>query len=70
MRLHVRNHDRSSTSRVYHQCMRNLQRELGVSPSKGTQDIFMRALKSETLLAAPAGQLKHQLPDAGCSRRL
>ncbi|HTF65720.1 MAG TPA: BTAD domain-containing putative transcriptional regulator, partial [Edaphobacter sp.] len=49
MRLHVRNHDRSSALRVYHQCMRNLQRELGVSPSKATQDIFMLALKSEYL---------------------
>ena len=54
MRLHVRNHDRSSALRVYHQCMRNLQRELGVSPSKETQDIFMQALKSEDLLAAQA----------------
>lgn len=49
MRLHVRNHDRSSALRVYHQCMRNLQRELGVSPSKETQDIFMQALKAEDL---------------------
>ena len=47
MRLHMRNHDRSSAIRVYHQCLRNLQRELGVSPSKETQDLFKQALKSE-----------------------
>ncbi len=47
MRLHLRNHDRSSALRVYHECMRNLQRELGVSPSKATQDLFTQALKSE-----------------------
>jgi DNA-binding SARP family transcriptional activator len=47
MRLHARNNDRSSALRVYHQCMRTLQRELGVSPSKATQDLFTQALKSE-----------------------
>lgn len=47
MLLHLRNHDRSSALRVYHQCMRNLQRELGVSPSKEIQAIFMQVLKSE-----------------------
>ena len=52
MRLHLRNHDRSSALRVYHQCMRNLQRELGVSPGKTTQDLFMQALKSEELPSA------------------
>jgi DNA-binding SARP family transcriptional activator len=46
IRLHLRNHDRSSAIRVYHQCLRNLQRELGVSPSKETQDLFKQALKS------------------------
>jgi len=54
MRLHVRNHDRSSALRVYHQCMRNLQRELGISPSKPTQELFLRALKSEDMPSAPA----------------
>ena len=53
MRLHARNHDRSSALRVYHQCMRTLKRELGVSPSKATQDLFTQALKSEHLPAAP-----------------
>ncbi len=47
MRLHTQNNDRSSTLRVYHQCMRTLQRELGVSPSQATQDLFTQALKSE-----------------------
>jgi DNA-binding SARP family transcriptional activator/predicted ATPase len=54
MRLHVRNNDRSSALRVYHQCMRTLQRELGISPSKATQDLFTQALKSEHLPSAPA----------------
>jgi DNA-binding SARP family transcriptional activator len=54
MRLHVRNHDRPSALRVYHQCMRTLQRELGISPSKETQDLFTQALKSEAPPAAPA----------------
>jgi DNA-binding SARP family transcriptional activator/predicted ATPase len=54
MRLHARNQDRSSTLRVYHQCMRNLQRELGVSPGKAIQDLFMQTLKSEDLPSAPA----------------
>jgi DNA-binding SARP family transcriptional activator/predicted ATPase len=47
MLLHVQNNDRSSALRVYHQCMRTLQRELGVSPSQATQDLFTQALKSE-----------------------
>jgi DNA-binding SARP family transcriptional activator/predicted ATPase len=54
MRLHARNQDRSSVLRVYHQCMRNLQRELGISPGKATQDLFTQALKSEDLTSAPA----------------
>ncbi|MGB6946175.1 MAG: BTAD domain-containing putative transcriptional regulator [Bryobacteraceae bacterium] len=54
MRLHARNNDRSSALRVYHQCMRTLQRELGISPSKATQDLFTQALKAEHLPAAPA----------------
>lgn len=54
MRLHLRNQDRSSALRVYHQCKRNLQRELGVSPGKATQEMFMQALKSEDLPTAPA----------------
>jgi DNA-binding SARP family transcriptional activator/predicted ATPase len=54
IRLHLRNHDRSSAIRVYHQCLRNLQRELGVSPSKETQDLFKQALKSEAAPNRPA----------------
>jgi DNA-binding SARP family transcriptional activator/predicted ATPase len=54
IRLHLRNHDRSSAIRVYHQCLRNLQRELGVSPSKETQDLFKQALKSEDEPSRPA----------------
>ena len=65
MRLHLRNHDRSSALRVYHQCMRNLQRELGVSPSKATQDLFTQALKSGDLPSAPA-----ELPPYSATRPL
>jgi DNA-binding SARP family transcriptional activator/predicted ATPase len=54
MRLHMRNYDRSSALRVYHQCKRNLQRELGVSPLKATQEIFTQALKSDDLANSPA----------------
>jgi DNA-binding SARP family transcriptional activator/predicted ATPase len=54
IRLHLRNHDRASAIRVYHQCMRNLQRELGVSPSKVTQDLLKQALKSDDEPNRPA----------------
>ena len=54
MRLHLQNRDRSSALRVYHQCMRNLQRELGVSPSKPMQEMLKEALKSEDAPVAPA----------------
>ena len=47
IRLHTRNGDRPSAVRVYHQCMRVLRRELGVSPAQTTQDLFNEALKSE-----------------------
>jgi DNA-binding SARP family transcriptional activator len=52
MRLHARNRDRSSALRVYHQCMRRLQRELGISPGKATLDLFDQVLKTESLPAA------------------
>lgn len=54
MRLHLRNDDRSSVLRVYHQCQRNLQRELGVGPSETTRALYTQALKSDDLLSAPA----------------
>jgi DNA-binding SARP family transcriptional activator/predicted ATPase len=54
IRLHLHNHDRSSAIRVYHQCLRSLQRELGVSPSKETQDLFKQALRSEDEPRRPA----------------
>ena len=65
IRLHLRNRDRSSALRVYHQCMRNLQRELGVSPSKTTQDLLMQALKSDEVPIAPA-----ELPPSVATRPL
>lgn len=63
MRLHVLSGDRASALRVYHQCMRTLQRELGISPSKATQDLFTQALKSDPRPAAPA----EPPPDAASS---
>jgi DNA-binding SARP family transcriptional activator/predicted ATPase len=54
MRLHIGNNDRSSALRVYHQCLRNLQRDLGVSPGKAIQNLFMQALKSGEMSGAPA----------------
>jgi DNA-binding SARP family transcriptional activator/predicted ATPase len=65
MRLHIRNRDRSSALRVYHQCMRTLQRELGVSPGRATQDLFMQALKSEGLAIAPV-----ELPPSAATKPL
>src|SRR5262249_33517532 len=59
MRLHARNNDRSSALRIYHQCMRTLQRELGISPSKATQDLFTQAMKSEQPEHPPAEQVSH-----------
>ena len=59
IRLHMRNHDRSSAIRVwYHQCLRNLQRrELGVvSPSKETQDLFKQALSNRKLCPQSPGR--------------
>ena len=65
MRLHLRNQDRSSALRVYHQCMRTLKRELGISPSQTTQDLFTQALKSEHTAAAPV-----EVPRPGANTRL
>jgi DNA-binding SARP family transcriptional activator/predicted ATPase len=65
IRLHLRNRDRSSALRIYHQCMRNLQRELGVTPSKTTQELFMQALKSDDSPSAPA-----ELPPSVATRPL
>jgi DNA-binding SARP family transcriptional activator/predicted ATPase len=69
MRLHIGNHDRSSALRVYHQCMRNLQRELGVSPTKATQDLFLQALKSShspsTPVELPSDAVTRPLPLVG-----
>src|SRR5262245_45036697 len=47
IRLHALNQDRSSALRVYHQLMRELKRELGVTPGKATRELFAKVLKSE-----------------------
>jgi DNA-binding SARP family transcriptional activator/predicted ATPase len=49
IRLHVRNGDRASALRAYHQCMRVLRRELGVSPGPATRELFDQVLKSEPI---------------------
>src|SRR4029077_16773042 len=47
IRLHAANHDRSSALRAYHQCMRVLRREMGVTPDPVTLELFERILKAE-----------------------
>jgi DNA-binding SARP family transcriptional activator len=58
IRLHVRNGDRASALRAYHQCMRVLRRELGVSPGPATRELFDQVLKSEPI----ADHLKESPP--------
>lgn len=69
MRLHDLDHDRSSALRVYHQCMRTLKRELGITPAKATQELFSRALNSEhpatPPTVRPASTAPVQLPLVG-----
>ena len=67
IRLHARNHDRSSALRVYHECMRALRRELGVTPSQATQDLFTQVLKSGPL---PAAQVELPLYVAAAPPRM
>lgn len=71
MHLYERNHDRSSALRVYHQCMRTLKRELGITPAKATQDLFKQALNSEHSAVAstpvPHSGSTAQLPIIGRS---
>jgi DNA-binding SARP family transcriptional activator len=47
IRLQSRNNDRSSALRVYHQCVRTLQRELGVGPSRETEELRAHVLGSD-----------------------
>jgi DNA-binding SARP family transcriptional activator/predicted ATPase len=69
IRLHARSQDRSSALRVYHQCMRTLKRELGVTPDKATQDLFAQVLKSKPLdgpaVEAPSDAAVQPLPLVG-----
>src|SRR6185436_20817764 len=69
IRLHARNQDRSSALRVYHQCMRTLKRELGVTPDKATQDLFAQVLKSKPVdgpaVEAPSDAAVLPLPMVG-----
>ena len=54
IRLHARNDDRASALRAYHQCMRVLRRELGVTPGPATRELFDQVLKSAPIEDAHA----------------
>lgn len=43
MQLHLRNGDRASAARIYHQCVRNLKRELGIDPGSEIRELLERA---------------------------
>lgn len=47
MHLHAQEGDRASALRVYHQCMTNLQEELGVNPSPTTSKLYENLLTLE-----------------------
>ncbi len=53
MRLQALNGNVAGALRVYHTCITNLQRELGVSPSRATQETYERLLKIDTSTEAP-----------------
>jgi predicted ATPase len=59
MLLHIRNRDRSSVLRVYHQCVRTLKRELGISPAEATRELYAQALRWEDEANAPAEPPPH-----------
>jgi predicted ATPase len=54
MELHARTGDRAAALRTYHQCMRVLRRELGVTPGEATRRLFERILQSQTLDERPS----------------
>jgi tetratricopeptide (TPR) repeat protein len=64
IRLHLKNGDRPSALRTYHQCMRMLRRELGISPSQGTEDLYEEALKTEHVEAPPIAPALDEMPVA------
>jgi DNA-binding SARP family transcriptional activator/predicted ATPase len=72
IRLHIRNHDRASAVRSYHQCMRVLRRELGVDPEPATRELYQQALKSEASPAAgstaPPASAANAMPIVGRER--
>jgi DNA-binding SARP family transcriptional activator/predicted ATPase len=54
MRLHLLNDDPAEALRIYHTCATVLQRELGVSPSPATQEVYQRLLgRLRTPLSRP-----------------
>ncbi|HEY3782065.1 MAG TPA: AAA family ATPase [Fimbriimonadaceae bacterium] len=65
IRLHIKNGDRPSALRTYHQCMRLLRRELGISPSRATEDLYEEALRTESLERAQPQPSQGGAPAAG-----
>jgi predicted ATPase len=57
MRLHALNGDRAATLRVYHNCVRVLEQELGVEPSLATRQAYERLLNVEEQVQAPPLQI-------------
>ena len=49
MELHAQTGDRAAALRTYHQCMRVLRRELGVTPGEATRRLFEQILQSEII---------------------
>jgi predicted ATPase len=48
MRLLALNNDRAGALRVYHTCVTNLQRELGIEPSQPTREVYEHLLRVES----------------------
>jgi DNA-binding SARP family transcriptional activator/predicted ATPase len=61
MRLHMLNSNTAGALRAYHTCATVLQRELGVEPSRPTQEIY-EELTRRAPLVAPARALSHIPP--------
>jgi DNA-binding SARP family transcriptional activator len=71
MRLHALSGDRAGALRVYHTCVRVLQRELAVEPSPATRQAYERLLQKDVLPApspAPPVGLAAVSPLAGRHR--
>lgn len=62
MRLHARSGDRAGVARIYQTCVTVLDRELGVSPSDETQQVYKALLSSKpALVTEPASAIPLQV---------